>query len=117
MDDSAHFARLIKFLPIIHWKLAKKDQKSASFSFLTITFDIIKMLTSSFHWWATFFLLNPGIPSMAIPEVVFRVSIIAHKSKNGHLWPLLTFMDTMQSTSNIAMLGIPGLSIKIVAHQ
>jgi hypothetical protein len=35
----------------------------------------------------------------------------------AHLGLLLTVMDTMPLTSNIAMLGIPGLSMKNAAHQ
>ena len=93
--------------------MAKKDQKSAFFSFLAITFEIIKILTSSFHWWATIFMLNPGIPNMAIFEVDRMVSI---NVKSGHKWPFLdlwAIMDTLKTTSGIAMLGIPGLHYQL----
>ena len=66
-------------------KIGQKDKKSESFSFLGITFDIIKILTLSFHWGgATLFMLNPGIPNMAIFEVNGMVSI---NVKSGHKWP------------------------------
>ena len=80
---------------------------------MAITFDIIKILTSSFHWWATIFMLNPGIPNMAIFEVDRMVSI---NVKSGHKWPFLdlwAIMDTLKTTSGIAMLGIPGLHYQL----
>ena len=85
--------------------------------FLAITFDTIKILTSSFHWWATFFMLNPGIPNIAIFDVNGMVSINVN---SGHKWPFLdfwAFMDTQKTTSDIGLLGIPGLSMKNVANQ
>ena len=50
-------------------------KNNESFSFLAITFDIIKILTSSFYWWATLFMPNPGIANMAIFEFNDMVSI------------------------------------------
>ena len=62
-------------------------------------------------------MLNAGIPNIAISEVNDMVSI---NVKSGHKCPFLifwAFMETLKTTSDIGMLGIPGLSIKNVAHQ
>ena len=69
-------------------KWPKKTKKVHFFSFLAITFEIIKILTSSFHWWATFFMLNPGIPKIAIFDVNDMVSINVN---SGHKWPFCIF--------------------------
>ena len=82
-----------------------------------ITFDIIKIFIPSFHWWATFFMLNPGIPNIAIFDVNGMMSI---NVKSGQKWSFLdfwAFKDTQKTTSDIGLLGIPGLSIKNVAYQ
>ena len=82
-----------------------------------ITFDIIKILTSSFHWWLTFSMLIPGIPNMNIFKVIFMVSINSINSLNDQFWQFMAFKDTINMILNIIMLGIPGISMKNVSHQ
>ena len=71
----------------------KKTLKVQVLVFYAITFDAIKILTSSFHWWATFSMLNPGIPNMIISKVIFMVSINAINCQNGPFWQFVAFME------------------------
>ena len=79
--------------------------------------SLTNSLNSGFCWRATFVMLYPWIPKIDIFEVNNMVSI---NVKRGHKCPFLefwAFMETLKTTSDIGMLGIPGLSIKNVAHQ
>ena len=105
-------ATLFKVLFILHWKLAIKSQKLAIFSFLVITFDPIKLLTSSFHSWAAFLELFPGTLNMSIFNLLFMVIINAIIDQNCYFLPFMVFMDTIKMKTNIAILGVPGKSSK-----
>ena len=84
---------------------------------MDITFDIIKIFSSSFHWWLAFSMLIPGIPNMIIAKVIFMVSINSINGQNDQFWQFMAFMETIKITQNIIMLGIPGISMENVSHQ
>ena len=62
-------------------------------------------------------MLNPEIPNIAIFEVNGMVSIKVESSHKWPFWDFGAFMDTLKTTSDMAMLGIPGLSMENVTHQ
>ena len=96
--------------------MALKSHKLTIFSFLVITFDIIKLLTSSFHGCGAFLRLFPGIPNMSILDLIVMVIISAINDQNGCFSSFMAFMITITIKSNIDMLGIPGKNLKNAAQ-
>ena len=96
--------------------MALKSQKLTIFSFLVITFDIIKLLTSSFHGCAAFLRFFPGIPNMSIFDLIVMVIINAINDEKQPFWSFMAFMITITVKSNTDMLGIPGKSLKNVVQ-
>ena len=91
------------FLDFVHFtlKIGPKMPETGHFSFFAITFDIIKLLTSSFHGWVAFLRLCPGTPNMSIFVFIFMIPINVINYEKQPFWSFMVFMITIKIKLNI----------------